>query len=456
MEDSKEKAKGHKKKNNHAIIIGGSIAGCLAAEVLSPYFDKVTLLEKGDFEDEVNPRKSVPQERHIHVLLQKGEKIMERIFPNLMHDLKAEGAVNVNLGQDIEWFQYGLWKKRYDMNFESHFFSRRLLDNCIRRRIRQNTKIRILSQSSVEDFIFSVNEKEETTVVGVKIHTLTGITSLHGNLVVDARGLGSQTPTLLKSAGLGEVYKEKIKTNLGYVTRLYKRDPQSTERTIVVWSTPPKEKALGLMLPIENDRWMVSVGGWFNQFPKPESEDFLNYTRTILPVSNIYDRIKDLEPLDDIVRYRLPYAEWRHFEKLAKFPDGLLVIGAALCTTNPFYGQGMTLCAIQAELIQSTISGWIKGRYSTHYIQSSFTKIVQFSWDMAKTEDLRFPEIVGRRTPFITFKQWYSKKFARIAALTPFARKMQLDIIHMIKPTYWAFHPKIIIQMILFYFKRIK
>lgn len=323
----------------------------------------------------MNDRQSVPQEKHVHVLLHKGEKIIESIFPGIKDDLRNEGAVDIDLGKDTEWYQFGLWKKHYDIGLKSVFFSRRLLDNSIRKRISINPKITIQPESTVKDYLFKT-ENNNTKILGVKTSTPIGINDLFGDIVIDASGLGSRTSNLLSAIGLGEVTKEQIRTNLGYVSRLYRRKSEHGKSAIIVWSEPPKQKVLGLMMPIEGNHWMVSVGGWFSEFPKPEHEAFMEFAQRRLPVTNIYDRIKDFEPIGDICRYKLPGSQWNHYENLTQFPDGLLVIGGALCNINPFYGQGMTLCAIQAEIIRSHISDWTKGPFmqiiSSHYLQSQY------------------------------------------------------------------------------------
>ncbi|KEO68116.1 hypothetical protein J103_19010, partial [Burkholderia pseudomallei MSHR5855] len=142
-------------KHDHAIVIGGSIAGCLTAEVLSRHFTAVTIIEKGDFDDDTGERQSIPQEKHTHVLLLEGQRLMEQIFPGLTEDLTRAGAIAADLINDVRWFQYGLWKKQYASELHSTFFSRRLLDNAFRRRIRRNSKIDVRSNTAVTDLIMS-------------------------------------------------------------------------------------------------------------------------------------------------------------------------------------------------------------------------------------------------------------------------------------------------------------
>ncbi|QKX03581.1 hypothetical protein HN014_01185 [Aquimarina sp. TRL1] len=437
-------------RNKVAIIIGGSITGCLIAEAISEVFEKVLILEKEQFENFKKDRKNVPQEKHVHVLLNKGEQLIEEIFPKLMDDLKRGGANYIDMGIDIDWFQFGSWKKKISkMGLYTHFFSRKLLDNCVKKRILNNSKIEIISNSSFDSYLYE-KRNNSICVAGVKIYLNDNEKVLYSDLVIDASGYGSKTDKLLKLKGLGTTVKEEIITNLGYVSRLYKRDKNTPNKneTTVVWSKPPKEKAIGLIIPVENDQWLVSVGGWHNNFPDKKVSDFLKFTKDSIPVKQFYDRIKNYQPISDVYRFKLKGGIWKHYEKLEKFPDGLLVTGSALCAPNPFYGQGITLSAIQANIIKSNIEEWTLEKQNTAHIQSLFTRSINTSWNMAKIEDLRFSETVGNRNIIIKLIQWYGKKFSKVSSLTYFARKIQLEIIHLNKSFYWMFHPIILFQMI--------
>ena len=55
-----------------AIVIGGSMAGLTAAQVLSNHFDNVTILERDTFPEGAGSRKGVPQARHIHATCDVG------------------------------------------------------------------------------------------------------------------------------------------------------------------------------------------------------------------------------------------------------------------------------------------------------------------------------------------------------------------------------------------------
>lgn len=435
-------------KHDHAIVIGGSIAGCLTAEVLSRHFTAVTIIEKGDFDDDTGERQSIPQEKHTHVLLLEGQRLMEQIFPGLTEDLTRAGAIAADLINDVRWFQYGLWKKQYASELHSAFFSRRLLDNAFRRRIRRNSKIDVRSNTAVTDLIMS-RANGRPSIAGLRISPPDGsIATLRGALVVDASGRGSRTANWLSAAGFDEPQQMVVKTNLGYASRIYRRRPEHRDwPAVVIWPTPPEQTRIGLMLPIEEDRWMVSAGGWFGSFPKPDPDEFDEFMRT-LPVPDIYERIRDAEPATGLSGFRMPGSRWNRFDRLGDFPDGLIVVGDALCSINPFFGQGMTLCAKQAHALARHIPRWLAARCSTREIQSQFVALIRPSWNMATSEDMRFPQTEGERTLLTRIMHWYGAGVARVSASNRRARQAQLEVIHMSKSPNHLLHPSIFARII--------
>ncbi|KVD74137.1 hypothetical protein WS62_06610 [Burkholderia sp. ABCPW 14] len=434
-------------KHEHAVVIGGSIAGCLTAEILSRHFTTVTIVEKGDFDDKTSDRQGVPQEKHTHVLLLEGQRLMEEIFPGLTNDLIQAGAVGADLINDVRWFQYGLWKQCYASKLHSLFFSRRFLDNYLRGRIRRNPKIVVRSETAVADLLVS-SANGRPAVAGVKISTSAGVDTLCGNLVIDASGRGSRTANWLTAAGLDETPRMLIETHLGYASRIYRRSPAHKDwRAVVIWPTPPEQKRIGLMLPIEGDRWMVSAGGWFDAFPKPNPDEFVEFMRT-LPVPDIYDRLGQAEPVSEVSGFKVPGSQWRRYDQFDGFPEGLLVVGDALCSINPFFGQGMTLCAMQAHCLTRHLPRWLDGRCSTREIQSQFVPIIRASWDMATAEDMRFPQTAGERTLSTRIMHWYGAGLARASASSRLARQAQLEVIHLTKSPNRLLHPGIFARVL--------
>lgn len=57
---------------DHAVVIGASIAGLCAARVLSDFYSTVTVFERDELPEAPANRATVPQDRHLHMLMARG------------------------------------------------------------------------------------------------------------------------------------------------------------------------------------------------------------------------------------------------------------------------------------------------------------------------------------------------------------------------------------------------
>ncbi|WP_137939721.1 FAD-dependent oxidoreductase [Chitinivorax sp. B] len=431
-------------KQSHAVVIGGSIVGCMAAKVLARDFDRVTVIEKGDFDDEVRDRRGVPQEKHVHLLLLRGKQILEEIFPGITTELEQAGALSVDLGHGVKCFQYGQWRQRFPSGVSAHYCSRRLIDNLIRRRLRRNARIEVQSDSRVVGLHFHPHDGQ-LAISGVKIESAGQSLNLPANLVIDASGRGSRMAEWLAAAGLGEVPKTLVETRLGYTSRIYRQLPAVADqwKVLLVLPKPPNERRMGVISPIEHGRWLVTTGGWFGEYPKPNEADFLAFLKS-LPATDIYNVIRNAEPLSEVSSFAVPGSLWRHYEQMPHWPDGLLVMGDALCCLNPLYSQGMTICALEAKALRVSISDWLAGRIQAVDIQRHFADAVNPAWGMATSEDLRFPETVGDRDLGLKWRHWYGARFVELSATHRLALQTQIGITNLVVPARQLYRPEIV------------
>ncbi|MBP0940830.1 FAD-dependent monooxygenase [Pseudomonas alliivorans] len=416
----------------HAVVIGGSVTGCLTAAVLARRFERVTVIEKGDFHDETGPRQSTPQEHHVHLLLLRGKQIIEGIFPGILSALEEGGAQVADLGHDVKWFQGGRWKNRYRSGINAHYCSRRLIDNQLRRCLKSVPQVDILSGTRATRIEFA-GDSDQRHVRGVFIDDGTGERTLSCDLLVDASGRGTHLPSWLKEAGFGTVQNSVVKTELGYASRIYRRVPAFAEQWQVLLVLPkaPVQRSMGVISPIEGDRWMVTTGGWFGHFPGKDPDDFLQALAN-LPVPDIHEVIREAEPLSEVFTFKMPGSRRTHYDRLDHWPEGLLVAGDALSSMNPLYSQGMTIAALEADCIDSRLAALLEGSLSCHQLQGLLCAVVDGAWNMATTEDFRFPETSGERTWRTRFDHWYGAGLGRLSANNRRALETQIGVTNLV------------------------
>ncbi|WP_063534833.1 FAD-dependent oxidoreductase [Burkholderia sp. MSMB1589WGS] len=431
------------RRGHRAVVIGGSVAGCLTAAVLARRFEHVTLVEKGDFFDQTGPRKSVPQEHHVHLLLLRGKQIIERIFPGFLAALEREGALVADLGHDVKWYQGGRWKNRYRSGIHAHYCSRRLIDNALRAHTARINGIEILSGTRVVRPEFS-GPPDARAAIGVHLADDAGERFVPADLVVDASGRGSRMPDWLREAGFGDVETSVVKTELGYASRIYRRIASKNAhwQVLLVLPSAPRQRSMGVISPIEGDRWMVTTGGWFGHFPGNDEEEFLR-ALAALPVPDIHDVIRDAEPLSDVATFRMPGSRRTHYDRVAGWPTGLLVVGDALSSMNPLYSQGMTICALEAECVDLHVDAALERVRPFRDIQRKLCEVVDGAWHMATTEDLRFPETLGQRSWSTLFHHWYGAGLGRLSALNRHALETQIGVTNLVMPPSRLYSPAI-------------
>ena len=398
-------------QRKHALVIGASMAGLFAARVLSDHFESVTLIERDPINDFPESRKGQAHTRHIHGLLAQGLSIINKYFPGIEEELAEGGAPVADMGEVLHWYQYGDYRKQFKSGLRSITLSRPYLELHIRRRVMGLRNVQLFSPCSVRELI---TNEDKTQVMGAYVEKRQSedqAEMLAADLIVDASGRGSSTPKWLETFGYESPREEEVKIRVGYATRIYQRrpNPSTTLQIHMVSPTAPEGKRGAFIFPIEEDRWIVTAGGASGHYPPTDEEDFLEFLRT-LPVTDVFDIISHTEPLTDIIPYRYPLSVRRHYEELKRFPDGYLVIGDAVASFNPIYGQGMTSSAMQAEILDETLKQQrgIGGLWQSFF--KRIAKVVDIPWQLAVGEDFRYPETEGKKPPFTDLLNAYIAK----------------------------------------------
>ncbi|WP_246771526.1 hypothetical protein [Pseudomonas syringae] len=257
-------------------------------------------------------------------------------------------------------------------------------------------------------------------------------------------------PSWLKDAGFGSVQNSVVKTELGYASRIYKRLPAFAEqwKVLLVLPTAPAQRSMGVISPIEGDRWMVTTGGWFGNFPGKDPDEFLQALAS-LPVPDIHDVIREAEPLSEVFTFRMPGSRRTHYDRLKHWPEGLLVVGDALSSMNPLYSQGMTIAALEADCIDERLDALLDKSLRCHQLQGLLCSVVDGAWNMATTEDFRFPETSGERTWRTRFDHWYGAGLGALSANNRRALETQISVTNLVMDPARVYSPAIVSRIAL-------
>lgn len=436
----------HSCPGEHAVIIGGSLAGLLAARVLSGYFKRVTLIERDQVAKQAEPRKGVPQSNHVHGLLLAGRRVLENLFPDLTPALVTEGATIADMGRDLRWNHFDVWKVRFDSGVEGLFMSRPLLELHVAQRVRALPNVEIVE---AEVQALGLDERG-THAKGVTVRSAAkGEFGIDGDLIVDASGRGSQLPHWLERLGRQAPRVSSVSANVHYSSRLYRATYGKRDWKALLVSPNAPRKRLAAIFPVEGNRWLVTLGSRDDDIPPRSEEGFLDFARS-LPVPDIYEALASAEPLTPIVTYRFSKNLRRHYESLPSLPHGLLVIGDAFCSFNPVYGQGMSVAALEAAALDEVMRE--RAGYDPAATPARFHKkvagIADVVWRITTGEDFRFAETVGARPSGTALLHWYTGRLHKRCGDDASLALTFFRVMHLVDSPMKLFHPRIIARVI--------
>jgi 2-polyprenyl-6-methoxyphenol hydroxylase-like FAD-dependent oxidoreductase len=392
-----------------AIVIGASMSGLLAARALADYYQQVIVLEHDSFPNPGNPRKGVPQDRHAHALLSKGREILEQLFPGIIQELKAQGALSVDSLQQIRWFTDGGYFPKSLSDLKTLLVSRPLLEAQVRKRLLSLPNIRVIENSHVLGLL---TNPDQTRIVGVRLihHRSDGSfeSALNADLVVDTTGRRSQSPVWLEKLGYEKPQEEQVQVGISYMTGIYRRRPKHLQGDLATVVSPSLPNGrFGVIAAQEGDRWIVTIGGYLGDHAPSDETGFLEFAKSI-PAQEIYEVIKDAEPLSELVPYKLPTNQRHYYEKMVRFPEDYLVFGDAICSFNPVYGQGMTVAALESLALGNCLAQGRQNLRSRFFKEAG--KVVDVPWNMVVNNDLQVTQAGGTRSLQVRFLNWYMSK----------------------------------------------
>ncbi|MFE3323564.1 FAD-dependent oxidoreductase [Streptomyces sp. NPDC059176] len=382
-------------RGRHAVVVGGSLAGLLAAQVLAGHADKVTVVERDRCPDGPDSRPGVPQGRHAHVLLEGGQLALDALLPGFMAELRAAGAPRVGMPADMVQWQNGRWFRRTQATTYIYTGSRGQIEHLVRERVVANPVITTIDSTEAVGLLGDARR-----VRGVMLRERGGSTDtepypLRADLVVDASGRASRAPQWLAAVGAEPPEEETIDTGLAYASRIYRnKSPHLGSDALGCYVVPdPAQVYGGGVLPLEDGRHMVVLSGLRGDEPPTDAAGFTAFASR-LPHPFIHEWLLDAEPETAPFGFRRTSNLRRRYDRPGRRPAGFLATGDALCTFNPIYGQGMAVAAMGAVALRDALAD-ARRTPTTHRVQQALFEASRQAWDISAGADRKMPGAVG-------------------------------------------------------------
>ncbi|WP_413098311.1 FAD-dependent oxidoreductase [Streptomyces sp. Inha503] len=376
-------------KFDHALVLGGGLAGMLTAAALARHCAAVTVVERDRLPDGPLPRKGTPQAHHAHLLMAGGAQAVDELVPGTLAALYEAGARRIGLPEDLVALTAHGWQTRFPA---SHFLvscGRPLLDWVVRRQVLRDERIVVRTGTETVRLL-----GDASRVTGADVRGENGGETVSADLVVDTTGRASRARNWLLGLGIPPVRSDSVDSGLVYATRIFQA-PEGTPHTfplITIMSAPDSAEPgrNGVLLPVENGQWIVTVSGTRGGEPPVDEAGFLTFAHS-LRHSLIGELIEDAEPLTGIYSSRSTVNRRVHYDRVSRWPEGLLVLGDALAAFNPVYGHGMSCAAIGARALERVLAADPEGGTVARKAQQAVAEGVRDAWALATRQDIRYP-----------------------------------------------------------------
>lgn len=432
-----------------AVVIGGSYAGLVTARVLTDFFTEVVLVERDAVDEETGVHPGAPQGYHAHAMLAKGGEILERLFPGLREELKGEGAPVFDYGEGIDFLlPVGLApRKRTGVRIQT--FTRDALERRLRRRVLALPQVTLMASTQCT----GLTRGSSGRVSGVTCRPQGAEpVELTADLVVDASGRSSSLTDWLGAMGVAVPPKRTVKAKVTYTSMNFDRPEESHPDHpdfYVAYQMlfAPRVSRAGVLLAVERNRWTCSLFAFQDQ-PPTDDKGYLEFAET-LSNTHLAQQIDRRTVQESTYRYTNVDNQWRPYHAVKRWPDRLIAVGDAVCVFNPVYGQGLTVAAMEAELLQGMLA-----RHSASArldglaggFQKRVGRLLLGPWTLSTNSDLMWnPE---GRPPAARFAHWYNTRLFHVAVKDAAVWAKFVRVVNMVAPPASLFHPAVALKVL--------
>ncbi|MEV7597062.1 FAD-dependent monooxygenase [Kitasatospora sp. NPDC089797] len=427
-----------------AVVIGGGLAGVTAAWALRGFAERIVVVERDRYPEEPVFRAGVPQGRHAHLVLEAGHRALEELMPGSRQELAAAGAHRVSVSGDLKWLGAAGWLIEYPARMAFLSCTRPVLDKVVLDRVRTEPSIEFLEGTDVVGLLGSAR-----AVTGVKVRERgpdrAEVRELPAELVIDAAGRSTSVPKWLAELGGRPAPEERVDAGVAYASRLFHR-PSGVDlgcQAVYLQTKAPDAPRMGVLLPVEGDRWIVSLAGMRGAEPGPGEKGFDDHLARLRDPL-LQEALREAEPAGEVRGFQPGPGVRRHYERGC--PDGLVVVGDAASTFNPVYGQGVTVAMFCAQALRRTATrhGDI-GHATAREARRGVAAASKVAWMMSGAEDVRFPATTGGPSGAMTrLQQRYLDKVLAGTTRDPVVTAAFHEVLSLVEPPSRLFHPTVL------------
>jgi 2-polyprenyl-6-methoxyphenol hydroxylase-like FAD-dependent oxidoreductase len=422
------------------------MAGLLAARVLSERYDEVTIADRDEMTAPGAPRRGVPQGRHAHVLLARGQQVLEALFPGLTDALTSAGAPRGDVLAEATLHFGGHRLCRTQAGLSMVSVSRPFLERQVRARV---AALPNTSFAPPCDIVGLTSTRDGGRVTGARVlRRADGSAAevIEADLVVDATGRGSRAPSWLKDLRCTGLREERVGQDVRYTTTTFPlpADVLGGDWGTIQAPTPDLPRG-GALSRLEDGRWLLTLIGLQGDSPPTDPQGFAEFAGS-LRYPEIHDAIRGAAPLERPAAYRFPMNVRRRYERLTRLPAGFVVMGDGLCSFNPIYGQGMTVAALQALALRAHLQRFPVPRPRRLFRQ--LARVVDAPWEIAIGNDLAFPGAQGPRSRKLQVLGAYMTRLQAAAARNPDVARAFVRASNMIDAPEALMHPAVLLRVL--------
>ncbi|MEV8511917.1 FAD-dependent oxidoreductase [Dactylosporangium sp. NPDC051484] len=399
-----------------AVVLGGSMAGLMAARVLSDHAEEVLIVERDPTEGD-GPRPGVPQGTQVHALLPAGQIQLERWFPGFTAEALDAGAPDFGGVQGKVYINDELRQVPDPPAARPALVTTRpFLESQVRRRVLQRANVRMV-YGRAEGLLFGEHGVRGAAYVPDGADEPVEVAA---GLVVDATGRSSRLNDWLEQHGWPRAPMRRMPIKLNYASAVFERDESvSDARAVVSQTTPGKGRTprIGGVLSVEGGRWLMLVAGYDEDRPSRDAGEYAERCRRDFP-SLFGDIAERGRMIGGVITYHQADSRRRDFDAVDRLPAGVIAAGDAVASFNPVYGQGMTSAMLHA----SCLSAWLQGgpdvtREPARPYFDRVRVIVDAAWQVSTFADLGLPHITEGHPRGYRVIRWASDLLLRASMI---------------------------------------